>query len=244
MDFFHSQESLTTMQWILRAVIGYFFLLITAKALGQRSISQLRFLDFVIALILGNIMAHPLSDEHLALKGSMITTIALVVLYLLTSWLSLKWNFLKHLFEPSPLTLIEHGKLRMGGLRKAKISVDHLFSELRKQQVEDIEKVALALWEPGGMVSVFLEPQHQTVTAKDMAIPSDPFSLVKPLIIQGAYDKKLLAQQGKDLAWLEAQMQTLQVDMEHVVLATLDDQDQVRVYTERDTQGGDELTLH
>ncbi|CAN7754868.1 DUF421 domain-containing protein [Paenibacillus sp. LjRoot153] len=244
MDFFHSQESLTTIQWILRAIVGYFFLLLTAKALGQRSISQLRFLDFVIALILGNIMAHPLSDEHLSLKGSMITTLALVVLYLITSWLSLKWNFLKHLFEPSPLTLIEHGKLRMGGLRKAKISVDHLFSELRKQQIEDIEKVALALWEPGGMVSVFLEPQYQTVTAQDMAIPSDPFSLVKPLIIQGSYDKKLLAQQGKDLPWLKAQMQTLQVDMEHVVLATIDDQDQVRVYTELSTQEKGELTLH
>lgn len=244
MDFFRSQESLTTIQWILRAVVGYFFLLITAKTLGQRSISQLRFLDFVIALILGNIMAHPLSDEHLGLTGSMITTIALVVLYLITSWLSLKWNFLKHLFEPSPLTLIEHGKLRMGGLRKAKISVDHLFSELRKQRVDDIEKVALSLWEPGGMVSVFLEPPYQTVTTKDLALPSDPFSLVKPLIIQGIYDKKLLAEQGKDLSWLESQMQTLQVDMAHVVLATIDNQDQVRVYTELDTQGKDELTLH
>lgn len=223
------------MQWILRAIVGYFFLLITAKALGQRSISQLRFLDFVIALILGNIMAHPLSDEHLSLKGSMITTLTLVVLYLITSWLSLKWNFLKHLFEPSPLTLIQHGQLRMGGLRKAKISVDHLFSELRKQQVEDIEKVALALWEPGGMVSVFLEPQYQTVTTKDMALPSDPFSLVKPIIIQGAYDKKLLAQQGKNLAWLEAQLHTAQAQLEHVVLATIDDQNQVRVYTGLDT---------
>ncbi|MDR6552550.1 DUF421 domain-containing protein [Paenibacillus qinlingensis] len=244
MDFFRSQESLTTLQWILRAIVGYFFLLITAKALGQRSISQLRFLDFVIALILGNIMAHPLSDEHLGLYGSMITTVAIVVLYLLTSWLSLKWNFLKHLFEPSPLTLIEHGQLRLDGLRKAKISVNHLFSELRKQQVEDIEKVALALWEPGGMVSVFLEPQHQTVTAKDMAISSDPFSLVKPLIIQGAYDTKLLAQHGKDLAWLEAQMMAAHVQLEHVMLATIDDQDHFRVYTELDKPDKDELMLH
>lgn len=232
------------MQWILRAIVGYFFLLITAKALGQRSISQLRFLDFVIALILGNIMAHPLSDEHLALKGSMITTLTLVVLYLITSWLSLKWNFLKHLFEPSPLTLIEHGQLRMGGLRKAKISVDHLFSELRKQQVEDITKVALALWEPGGMVSVFLEPQHQSVTAKNMAIPSDPFSLVRPLIVQGAYDKKLLAQAGKDFAWLEAQMQAAHVELSQVELATLDDQDHVHVYTGLDIHGKDEQALH
>ncbi|WNR44453.1 DUF421 domain-containing protein [Paenibacillus roseipurpureus] len=243
LDFFRSQDSLTTLQWILRAVVGYSFLLITAKALGQRSISQLRFLDFVIALILGNIMAHPLSDEHLALKGSMITTLSIVVLYLITSWLSLKWNFLKHLFEPTPLTLIQHGQLHIGGLRKAKISVDHLFSELRKQQVEDIEKVARALWEPGGTISVFLEPQYQTVTAKDMAIPSEPFSLVKPLIVQGVYDKKLLTQQGKDLAWLQAQMEAAEVPLEQVELATIDDQDGIHIYMGLDMHKKDEQAL-
>ncbi|MFF6015923.1 hypothetical protein [Lysinibacillus fusiformis] len=31
--------------------------------MGQRSISQLRLLDFAMAITLGNIIAHPLSDE-------------------------------------------------------------------------------------------------------------------------------------------------------------------------------------
>ncbi|MDF2646686.1 MAG: hypothetical protein K0Q73_2491 [Paenibacillus sp.] len=235
MNFFHSQESLTTIQWILRALVAYLFLLITAKALGQRSISQLRFLDFIIALILGNIIAHPLSDEKLALTGSMITTIVLIVLYLTTSWLSLKWKFLKHYLDPPPLRLIKNGQIQMKNLRKAKISVDHLFSELRKQQIEDITKVALSLWEPGGIISVFLEPQYQPVTAKDMNIPTSSFSLVKPIIVEGSSDDKLLAQLGKDHAWLEAQIQAIHLNMKDVDLATIDDQDQIRVYTNLDT---------
>lgn len=55
MDFLYSQETLTTFDWILRAIIAFSFLLIIAKLLGQRSISQLRLLDFVITLVIGYI---------------------------------------------------------------------------------------------------------------------------------------------------------------------------------------------
>lgn len=31
MEFFSGQESLTVMQWVLRAIVGFFFLVIIAK---------------------------------------------------------------------------------------------------------------------------------------------------------------------------------------------------------------------
>jgi uncharacterized membrane protein YcaP (DUF421 family) len=91
MDFFNGQESLTAIQWILRAIVAFFFLLFAVKIMGQRSISHLRLLDFIMALLLGNIIAHPLSDEQLGLKGSMITMTVLVILYTVGVFLSLKW---------------------------------------------------------------------------------------------------------------------------------------------------------
>lgn len=102
MDFFSGQETLTTIQWVLRAVIGFFFLVLIAKLMGERSISQLRFLDFVMALLIGNIIAHPLSDEGLGLKGSMISMTILVVLYLGLIYISLKWHFLRKMLDPAP----------------------------------------------------------------------------------------------------------------------------------------------
>jgi uncharacterized membrane protein YcaP (DUF421 family) len=95
MDFFHGQETLTAMQWILRAVVGYFFLLIIVKLMGQRSISQLNLLDFAIAVVIGNIVAHPLSDEGLGLKGSMITMGVLVILYVSSVFMVLKSKYLR-----------------------------------------------------------------------------------------------------------------------------------------------------
>lgn len=155
MEFFSGQESLTVMQWVLRAIVGFFFLVIIAKLMGQRSISQLRFLDFVMALLIGNIIAHSLSDEQLGLKGSMITMSVLVTLYLAGVFLSLKWEPLRRIFEPLPIPLIEYGEIKYYNLKRARISVDALLAELRKEQVEDVKKVALALWEPGGTISIF-----------------------------------------------------------------------------------------
>jgi uncharacterized membrane protein YcaP (DUF421 family) len=52
--------------------------------MGKRSISQLRRLDFTMALSLGNIIAHPLSDEQLAynvnVNDILLATIAITII--------------------------------------------------------------------------------------------------------------------------------------------------------------------
>lgn len=44
-----------------------YLLFIAAKIMGHRSISQLGILDFAMAITVGNIIAHPLSDEGLGM---------------------------------------------------------------------------------------------------------------------------------------------------------------------------------
>ncbi|KRE40000.1 DUF421 domain-containing protein [Paenibacillus sp. Soil522] len=228
MDFFKSQESLTAMEWILRSIVGFVFLLIAAKMMGQRSISQLRFLDFIIALTLGNIIAHPLSDEHLGLKGSMITTVSIVFLYIVAIWLSLKIPLLKQFFDPPAVTLIQDGKLDYRNLSKVKLPIEFLYAELRKSNVEDISKVAFAAWEPGGTLSVFVNTAYQPVTPADLKMPTQPFNLTKPIITDGHMEHALLREIGKDQAWLETKIRPLALN--NVILATVDSKLNVQVH--------------
>ncbi|MFP4975484.1 DUF421 domain-containing protein [Paenibacillus sp. CN-4] len=234
-DFFHSQESLTVLQWVLRSVVGFVFLLIAAKMMGQRSISQLRFLDFIIALTLGNIIAHPLSDEHLGLKGSMITTASLVFLYTAAVWLSLKIPLFKQLFDPHAIPLIKEGKLNYRNLKQAKLSIEFLYSELRKQNVEDITKVAYSAWEPGGNLSVFIHPAEGPATRKDLDVPVTPFNLTRPIITDGHIHHKMLHEIGRDTAWLKEQIQPYTLNI--VILATIDSKHTLQVHAVREVSG-------
>jgi uncharacterized membrane protein YcaP (DUF421 family) len=230
-DFFKSQESLTALQWILRSVVGFVFLLIAAKMMGQRSISQLRFLDFIIALTIGNIIAHPLSDEHLGLKGSMITTVSLVILYITAIWLSLKIPMFKQLFDPHAVILIKEGELNYQNLVKAKLSIEFLYSELRKVNVEDITKVAYAAWEPGGMLSVFVKPAELPATRTDLKMLVPPFNLTNPIITDGHIHHTMLREIGRDTAWLKEKIRPHSVN--EVILATVDSKQTVQVHTVR-----------
>lgn len=207
--------------------------------MGQRSISQLRFLDFIIALTLGNIIAHPLSDEKLGLKGSMITTIVLIVLYVAAMWLSLKWPLFKRYLDPPPINLIKNGQIQFHNLSIARISIDFLFAELRKEKVEDINKVSLAVWEPGGTISVFVHTQYQPLTPADMKVETRPFTQTRPIITEGKVDMSLLKELGKDPTWLKTKIAPAYGNFRDVILATVDDNDNVRVYSNPNPNRGD-----
>ncbi|MGF6947906.1 uncharacterized membrane protein YcaP (DUF421 family) [Neobacillus sp. B4I6] len=231
MSFFHSQETLSSIEWILRAVIGFFFLLIVAKIMGQRAISQLRLLDFVIALVLGNIIAHPLTDEKLGMKGSMITTVVLVVLYTGGLFISLKSSRIEKFLDPVPFPLIKNGEINYKGLKKARISIDHLLAELRKEKVADLKKVALALWESDGKISIFLDPKYEALTPTSYQKKIEPFDLPRTIIKEGKIDFSTLQQINVEEGWIVNKLKTLhQVDVSNVLLGTIDHQKKLQIF--------------
>jgi uncharacterized membrane protein YcaP (DUF421 family) len=231
MDFLQSQETLTTIQWILRAVIAFFFLLTVAKLLGQRTISQLRLLDFIIALVVGNIIAHPLSDEKLGLKGSMISTIVLVVLYLGGVFAILKFPSLRKLINSSPITIVQDGEILYKGLKKARISIDVLLEELREEKVEDVKKVALAIWEADGKISVFLHPKYEPITPSSFQMETEPFNLPKTIIKEGKINSMELKESHRDEDWVVSHLESLyQTEVKNVLLATVDKKGDLKVF--------------
>ncbi|MEH7251321.1 YetF domain-containing protein [Neobacillus niacini] len=234
MSFFQSQESLTTMEWILRAVVAYFFLIIVAKAMGQRSIAQLRLLDFAIALVIGNIIAHPLSDERLGLKGSITTTSVLVILYIGSIYSTLKWPRIRKLINPEPVTLVKDGEIIFNGLKKARISIDILLEELRKKKAADVKKVALALWEEDGKVSVFLDPKYEPITPSTYNMVTEPFDLPQTIIKEGTIYSDVLKQMNKDEVWVVDKLENLyHTNIKNVLLATIDQKDNLKVFLYR-----------
>ncbi|WP_394140496.1 DUF421 domain-containing protein [Cytobacillus oceanisediminis] len=231
MDFFQGQHTLTAMEWGLRAVVAYFFLVIVARILGQRAISQLRLLDFVMALVIGNIIAHPLSDEELGLKGSVVTTSVLVVLYLASLFSILKWPAVRRLVNNKSITVVQNGEIIYKGLNKARISIDVLLEELREKKVDDVKKVALALWEANGQISLFLDPKYEPITLASLQMNAEPFDMPRTIIKEGKVDKKELKYIQKDEGWLVSNLESLyQTEIKNVLLATMDGKGNLKVF--------------
>ncbi|MGG7159822.1 DUF421 domain-containing protein [Clostridium baratii] len=231
MDFLYGQEMLTNIDWILRAIIAFFFLLTIGKFLGQRALSQLRLLDFVVVIVIGNIIAHPLSDERLGLEGSVTTTLVLFVLYIVGVFSTLKFPFLRRLIDNPPITVIQNGEILYKGLKKARMSIDVLLEELRTEKVDDIKKVALATWEPNGKISVFLQPKYEPLTPSSLNIETKPFNFSRTIIKEGKFNLKELKSLNKDTYWVESKLKSVyQTNVQNVLFATLDNEDNFKVF--------------
>jgi uncharacterized membrane protein YcaP (DUF421 family) len=231
MDFLQSQETLTASEWVFRAIIAFFILVIVARVLGQRAISQLRPLDFAIVLVIGNIIAHPLSDEKLGLKGSIITTIVLVILYLLGVLLILKVPWIRKLITPSPIIIVRNGEILYKGLQKARISIDVLLEELREEKIKDVKKVALAIWEADGKFSVFLDPKYEPLTPSSIHMETEPFDFPKTIIKEGKIMSKELKEIQKSEDWVVNRLRSsYQTEVKNVLFATLDSKDVLKAF--------------
>lgn len=57
-----------------------------------------------------------------------------------------------------------------------------------KGKIEEVQNVALALWEPDESISSFLHTQLQTTTRTDLNLKSQPFFLPIILIKEGKID--------------------------------------------------------
>lgn len=175
-------------------------------------------------------MAQPLADNSLGLKGALVTTSMLIILYNLSVFTMLKWGKLRKLVEPSPYPLIKNGELIYQNIKKARITIDHLLSELRKSQIEEVQKVALALWESDGSISFFLHPQHQVVTQASLQLISAPFSFPVTVVKEGIIEINTLKLVGKDLDWLQNRFINYNVKLPEVLLATVDSSENLRIY--------------
>ena len=230
LEFLVEQETLSVIQWVMRTIVAFLFLLVASKFLGERAISQLSLIDFSIALLIGNILARPLSDSESGMRGPFITTTVLIILYLIAIRLSLKWGLFRKWSEPSPFSLVKNGEIIYKNLRQAHIAIDHLLSSARKQQINDISTVALAQWEPDGNISFFLSTQSQTVTTADLKLVTEPFAFTEIIIKEGKIVNSALQVLNKDIRWLHAELESLQAPLHTILLATLTTNDVLKLY--------------
>ena len=172
-----------------------------------------------------------MSDEHLGLKGSIISTTVLVVLYLGSIFSILKFPSLRRLINSSPITIVQDGEILYKGLKKARISIDVLLEELREEKVEDVKKVALAIWEADGKFSIFLQPKYEPITPSYFNMETEPFNLPRTIIKEGKINSKELMQFHRDEGWVVSNLESLyQTEVKNVLLATLDTTGSLKVF--------------
>jgi uncharacterized membrane protein YcaP (DUF421 family) len=98
--------------------------------------------------------------------------------------------------------------------------------------------VEFAILEPNGKLSVLKKSQYNTLTPRDMNIPTDYKGLMTELVIDGRIISQHLEIVNKDTQWLLDQLKSRNINnINNVVFAGLQTDGQLYVSQKNDTTG-------
>lgn len=206
----------------LRTVFLYLVLIAIIRFLGKRQLGQMEPSEVVVTMVVADLASISMQDKNVPLSSSLIPIFAVLGMELLLSLLSLRSVFLRKLLCGKPVILIENGKFLQDNMRKNRITLDELTSQLREKDVLDVSTVQYAILETGGNLSVFPFPEQRPATAQDAGITPQAQSLPITVISDGRLYPDDLKRAGKDQRWLDKVLREHKATLKETWLLTVD----------------------
>jgi len=165
MDFFtifvHDTDWTFIGEILLRCVVMYTMIIVFLRLTGKRGVRQLSIFEVAIILALGSIAGDPMFDETLPLLQAFIVMSTIIILYRLTTYLTMQYQSFEDLLEGKPLYIVEDGEMVLEHISKGKMSHDEFFAEMRQQGAEHLGQIRTGLLESDGKFSIlFYSPEE------------------------------------------------------------------------------------
>jgi uncharacterized membrane protein YcaP (DUF421 family) len=204
-------------------LIAFFVLLLFVRLMGKQQVAQLTFFDYVVGITIGS-MASTLSVQ---VNENLLSTLAglatWAILAILLAILSLHSVWVRKIVDGEATIVVANGKIMEENLKRIRIPIDQLISELRTQGVFNITDVEFAMFEPGGKISIQKKFLNQPLTPNDLNISPQYNGLPTNLIVDGILLQDALRSLHLTKAWLQHQLSKQNIeDIMAVSLAQLD----------------------
>lgn len=210
----------------IRTIIVYFLVLFVMRVMGKSEISQFQPFEFVIALMVADLASVPMQDPEMSLLDGVISIVALLIVHIIISTVSIKSAKINRLTSGNPAMLINKGKLDMSELEKQQITIKELQERLRQNDYPYIEDVYYAILETSGDVSIIEKAEKPKVnnTNGERGIQTS-------IVINKEIDETNLRKIGKDKKWVDAKLKQFNKKLDDVILLCVDELDNVVLFT-------------
>jgi len=189
---------------LFRSVFFYFLVAILYRIMGKREIGELSIMDFIVSLFIAELIAISIENYKESMLMSLIPVLALSIIQILLSYISLKNKKARDLIDGNPSVIIEKGKVNFKEMKRQRYNVEDLLMQLRSNSIKSINEVDYAILETNGKLSIFKKSDD----------PNSNYPL--PVILNGMINKKTLNEINKNEVWLKKELLKYNIDLENI----------------------------
>jgi uncharacterized membrane protein YcaP (DUF421 family) len=146
--------SVNPLELVVRGTAMYWFIFVLFRVFLRRSVGTVGMADVLLLVLIADAAQNGMSGDYRSITDGMLLVATIVAWNLLFDWIAYRFPRIGRLVEPSPMPLVEHGRINRRNLREELMSVDELLAKLRESGVEHIEDVKRATMESDGAVTV------------------------------------------------------------------------------------------
>lgn len=141
-------------EFVLRASIVYFILLVMIRASGKRTMGQFTPFDMLLVVLLGNAVQNALLGEDTSVGGGLLLAATLIALNWVVGLVSARSPRVEALIEGSPVLLARDGKVYRDVLRRELISRADFDKALREAGCTEVDEIRSAVLETNGHITI------------------------------------------------------------------------------------------
>ena len=141
------------MDLVLRATVGFAFVLFLARVVGRRELSSLEPFDLLLLVMIGDLVQQGITQNDQSVTGLVLVGGTIALLTVLVSYTSFRFPRLRPLLEGEPVIVVEDGKPIDRNLRRNRITLEELAAAGRMEGVASLETVRWAVLETSGRIT-------------------------------------------------------------------------------------------
>jgi uncharacterized membrane protein YcaP (DUF421 family) len=141
------------MDIVVRAVVGFLFVLLLTRAVGRRELSSMQPFDLILLVVIGDLVQQGITQNDLSVTGLMLVTSTIALLTVAISFASFKFPWMRPALDGEPVILVQDGEAIDRNLRRNRITIEELAASARTEGIAHIADIRWAVLETSGQIS-------------------------------------------------------------------------------------------
>jgi uncharacterized membrane protein YcaP (DUF421 family) len=141
------------MDVVIRAAIGFFFVLFLTRVVGRRELSSLEPFDIILLVMIGDLVQQGITQNDFSVTGMILVGGTIGLLTVIVSYSSYRFPRLRPVIDGEPVIVLENGKPIDRNLARNRITHEELAAAARQQGISSLDDVRWAVLETSGSIS-------------------------------------------------------------------------------------------
>ncbi len=142
------------MSTILRAILAYFFLIVTVRAMARRPGGQLTPFEFVLIFLIGGISIQAVVTDDRSLTNAFVAVATVGMTHAFLSYLKQRFSWFGRLVDGTPVVVRENNANHRGSMTHHGLQDEDILAAAREQGLASEEQIRFAVLERNGRISI------------------------------------------------------------------------------------------